>query len=366
MPTTKPPPTTSPAPVAIEPRAAVCTLCGEVGHLESTCGEATGGSSRLVQVAIDKYAAELGEAYGVQVKLAEAIGVAKASLTRVKSGFTQFSPAKRRIVVHYLRTGKLPATPPVRRKAGRESEPVSADALDGDAKIAICTTYRDRYALLRIARLHPLGSIGVVTEALAAWAEKRPTRPSTGPTVNAEIRYAAKVGAKELAAFDAVIGGASERSAWMPLAIHEWVGREDFRRVVGPMPADIDAAIESAAAAPRAVPKARAQRAIEELPRALALSKALAHRGRKTTIDSYVEGLLVSHGSAKQFALALTATGHLTRVAHGEYEVTNPQPTTPLRYLPRKLRPQYEAEGAKEAQRLKKAEARVAKKNAAP
>ena len=172
------------------------------------------------------------------------------------------------------------------------------------------------------------------------------------------------MGARELAAFDAVVGGVAARPAWMPVAIHEWVGREEFKRVVGPIPADIDAAIETAAAAPRAVANARAKREIEELPRALNLSKALAHRGRVTTVDAFVEGLVASTGMAKQLLLALTATGHLTRVAHGEYQVTNPQPTTPLQYLPRKLRPQYEAEGAKEAARLKRSEARAAKKKA--
>ena len=85
MPTTKPTPTTSPAPVDPKPRAEVCTLCGQIGHLESTCERATGGSSRLVQAAIDKYAVELGEAYGVQVKLAEAIGVAKLFCSKALS-----------------------------------------------------------------------------------------------------------------------------------------------------------------------------------------------------------------------------------------------------------------------------------------
>lgn len=317
------------------PEIQACDLCGGVGHIDSACDSATGGSVRLVKAAIDKYAVELGDSAGVQVKLATAIGISKAGLTRIKGGVFEFSPAKRKIVVEYLRTGKLPATPPVRKKTGgREAYAVVAS--EGESGRLVRCSHRDRYALLKIASLHPLGAIGVVSEALATWTDAHPTRPDQVPSVDGGMSFTCLIDSAVLAAFDTAVGGASERLTWMPSAIAEWVRREEFKPVVGPIPADLEAALEETYRLPRAAAKARARKS-EALVRALALSKALSIRGVATTPATYMEGLEASKGESNQLLLSLVATGHLIRVKHGVYQVADPQPNTEPRRLTSKF-----------------------------
>lgn len=335
-------PTTDPPPVA------VCALCEQIGHLPTDCEKYTGGSARLVQAAIDKYAVELGDAVGVQTKLAEAIGVAKASLTRVKGGVFKFSPPKRAIVVHYLRTGKLPATPPKRRSRGG-SEPTPVDLSQRGNVRQIHATREDRYALILLGKMHPNGMAGVLADALAHWAEKHPTAPKRKPHVKYAdtVAFAAFVYTAELAAFDNAVGGPVERPHWLPEAISAWVSRKEFAATIGTIPKDLDAAMEEASsAAPRPAGYERHDTSNQQIVLALALSVALASKGHKTTPEAYMDGLETTRNSANQLLVALTGSGHLKRVGHGQYLPANPQPATPPHWKRRRSRFDREAKAA--------------------
>lgn len=300
-----------------------CPYCDGTDHPENECATATEGAAILMRRALDTY-------QGENKRFAEAIGIASTNLSNILSGKYRLGAVKRAIVVHYLRTGQLPAEPPARR-AGNQTIPIVDPDSDGRGYRGVRVAKRDFYALVMLSKHEHGGEVAVMNDALAAWVEHHPTVPDFDLVVG---DVATKIGIDDgiLAAFDQAVGGADRRMEFMPTAIAEWVRRRDFAKVVGKIPADLDEGIERAKMAPRSVLLNERHRPAVLLVKALDACKQWTADGTEITTRRIGEYMGMDPKNNNQILVSLTRSGHLERVERGIYRLADPQPeTAPVR-----------------------------------